>query len=118
MLKQLQKEMEEDEAIYDKIACWCETNDKEKTKAIKDAEEKIDMLVNKIQEYTAMVARLTTEIKQLKHEIKKNKEYDEFNKEEKDMLESIAALKSAVKVLGKHHGASLLQVDAASQVDA
>merc|ERR1719305_198833 len=73
MLKQLQKEMEEDEAIYDEIACWCETNDKEKTKAIKDAEEKIDMLVSSIQEYTAMVARLTTEIKQLKHEIKKNK---------------------------------------------
>merc|ERR1719453_531694 len=74
-----------------------------------------------------MVARLTTEIKQLKTEIKKNnesldkatglrkKEYDEFNKEEKDMLESIAALKSAVKLLGKHHGDSLLQVDAVSQ---
>ncbi len=29
MLKQLEKEAEEDEEIYDKMACWCETNDKE-----------------------------------------------------------------------------------------
>ena len=28
MLKQLEKEAEEDEEIYDKMACWCETNDK------------------------------------------------------------------------------------------
>merc|ERR1719401_2392954 len=47
MLKQLQKEAEEDEDIYDKIACWCETNDKEKTKAIAEAEEKIDTLTTR-----------------------------------------------------------------------
>merc|ERR1719373_71017 len=63
MLKQLQKEAEEDEDIYDKIACWCETNDKEKTKAIKDAEEKVDALESSIEEDTAASARLSTEIK-------------------------------------------------------
>ena len=26
MLKQLEKEGEEDEEIYDQLACWCETN--------------------------------------------------------------------------------------------
>eukprot|EP00971_Amphidinium_carterae_P130865 2592461-Amphidinium_carterae.1 len=31
MQKQLEKEQEEDEEIYEKLACWCETNDKEKT---------------------------------------------------------------------------------------
>eukprot|EP00971_Amphidinium_carterae_P156332 3099319-Amphidinium_carterae.1 len=31
MLKQLEKEAEDDEEIYEKMACWCETNDKEKT---------------------------------------------------------------------------------------
>merc|ERR1719284_2144171 len=41
MLKQLEKEADEDEEIYDKIACWCETNDKEKTKSIKDAEKEV-----------------------------------------------------------------------------
>ncbi|CAK0858034.1 unnamed protein product, partial [Prorocentrum cordatum] len=44
MLKQLEKEAEEDEEIYDKMACWCETNDKEKTKAISDAEARISAL--------------------------------------------------------------------------
>merc|ERR1719214_25510 len=105
MLKQLQKEAEEDEDIYDKIACWCETNDKEKTKAIKDAEEKIDILTSKIEEMTARSAQLATEIKNLEKEIAKHqdsmdkataireKELAEFNAEEKDLLESIAALK-------------------------
>ena len=44
MLKQLEKEAEEDEEIYDKMACWCETNDKEKTKSIADAEARIEDL--------------------------------------------------------------------------
>merc|ERR1719326_1788493 len=44
MLKQLEKEAKEDEEIYDKLACWCETNDKEKTKSIADAEDKIATL--------------------------------------------------------------------------
>merc|ERR1719162_2426211 len=30
MQTQLEKEAEEDEEIYDNLACWCETNDKVK----------------------------------------------------------------------------------------
>merc|ERR1719473_84625 len=40
----------------------------------------------------------------------REKELAEFNAEEKDLLESIAALKAAITVLSKHHGGSLLQV--------
>ena len=40
------------------VACWCETNDKEKTKAIADAEAKIADLTVKIEELTAASARL------------------------------------------------------------
>merc|ERR1719449_378728 len=57
MLKQLEKEAEEDEEIYDKMACWCETNDKEKTKSIADAEARISDLTTKIEELTANSAR-------------------------------------------------------------
>jgi len=39
----------------------------------------------------------------------RTKELAEFNAEEKDMLGSISALKSAVTVLSKHHGGALLQ---------
>merc|ERR1719389_1222201 len=98
MQTQLEKEGEEDEEVYEKVTCWCETNDKDKTSA-----------------------RLNTEIKNLATEIAKNqaaldkatelrkKELAEFNAEEKDVLQSIGALKPVVTVLGKHHEA-LLQV--------
>merc|ERR1712050_718330 len=122
MLKQLEKEAEDDEEIYDKVACWCETNDKEKTKAIADAEAKISDLTVKIEELTAASARLNTEIKNLEKEVAANqealdqataireKQLAEFNAEEKDLLESISALKAAITVLSKHHGGALLQV--------
>merc|ERR1719484_128698 len=120
MLKQLEKEAEEDEEIYDKMACWCETNDKEKTKSIADAEARIADLTTKIEELTANSARLNTEIKNLEKEVAENqaaldkatairqKQLAEFNEEEKDLLGSISALKSAVTVLSKHN--SLLQM--------
>merc|ERR1719373_1321380 len=122
MLKQLEKEAEEDEEIYDKVACWCETNDREKTKAIADAEAKIADLTVRIEELTAASARLNTEIKNLEKEVAANqealdqatairqKQLAEFNAEEKDLLESISALKAAITVLAKHHGGSLLQI--------
>jgi len=122
MLKQLEKEAEEDEEIYDQLACWCETNDKEKTKSIADAEAKIEDLTTKIEELTASSARLNTEIKNLEKEVAENqealdqatairqKELAEFNAEEKDLLQSISALKAAITVLSKHHGGALLQI--------
>jgi len=104
------------------LACWCETNDKEKTKSIADAEAKIEDLTTKIEELTAASARLNTEIKNLESEVAKNqealdkataireKQLAEFNEEEKDLLESISALKAAVTVLSKHQGGAFLQV--------
>jgi len=125
MLKQLEKEAEEDEAVYEKMACWCETNDKEKTKAIKEAEAKIAALEAKIEDLAALSVRLQTEIKNLEGEIfeyqgalekataLRQKQTAEFNGEEKELLDSVAALKAAIVVLSKHHGgSSLLQVPA------
>jgi len=122
MQKQLEKEAAEDEEIYDKMACWCETNDKEKTKSIADAESRIKDLTNKIEELTATSARLNSEIANLEKEVAANqqaldkatalreKQLAEFNQEEKDLLQSIGALKSAITVLSKHQGGSFLQV--------
>merc|ERR1711874_714210 len=117
-----EKEAEEDEEIYDKVACWCETNDKEKTKAIAEAEARIADLTTKIEGFTAASAELNTEIKNLEKEVAANqealdqataireKQLAEFNAEEKDLLESISALKAAITVLSKHHGGALLQM--------
>jgi chromosome segregation ATPase len=95
---------------------------RKKTKSIADAEAKIEDLTTKIEELTASSARLNTEIKNLEKEVAANqealdqataireKELAEFNAEEKDLLQSISALKSAVTVLSKHHGGALLQL--------
>jgi len=118
MLKQLEKEAEEDEEIYDALACWCETNDKAKTKAIADAEARIKDLETKIEELTATSARLNTEIDGLNKEIAANEkaladatkmreqQLKDFNAEEADALNSIELLGAAVETLGAHHGAS------------
>merc|ERR1719409_1006569 len=122
MLKQLEKEADEDEEIYDKMACWCATNDKAKTKAISEAETRIADLTTSVEELTASSARLGTEIKNLEKEVAANqaaldqataireKQLAEFNAEEKDSLEAISALKAAITVLSKHHGDSFLQM--------
>jgi len=123
MLTQLEKEAEEDEEIYDKMACWCQTNDKEKTKAISDAEARVEDLTTTVEELTASSSRLNTEIKNLEKEVAKNqdaldkataireKQLAEFNAEEKDLLQSVSALTSAIVVLSKHHGGALVQLD-------
>ena len=79
-------------------------------------------MTTKIEELTAASARLNTEIKNLESEVAKNqealdkataireKQLAEFNEEEKDLLESISALKAAVTVLSKHQGGAFLQM--------
>ena len=121
MLKQLEKEAEEDEEIYEALGCWCETNDKAKTKAIADAETHIKDLTTKIEQLTANSARLNTEIEGLAKEVEENqksladatsmreKQLKEFNAEEADALNSIELLGSALETLGAHNGAALIQ---------
>jgi predicted RNase H-like nuclease (RuvC/YqgF family) len=121
MVSQLEKEAEEDEEVYEQMGCWCETNDREKTKSIADAEQRISDLTASIEDLTANSARLNTEIENLNKEVAKNeqaldqatalrkKQLAEFNEEEKDMLQSITSMKGAVVALSKHHEAALLQ---------
>ena len=87
-----------------------------------ESSAEIAELTTKIEELTAASSRLNTEIKNLEKEVAANqaaldkataireKQLAEFNGEEKDLLQSISALKSAVTVLSKHNSASLLQM--------
>lgn len=122
MQAQLEKEGEEDQKVYDAMTCWCETNDKAKTKSIADGEAHIVDLNTKIEDLTGTSARLNTEIEKLDKEIKKNtdalekatalrkKQLAEFTTEEQDLLSSISSLKGAVTTLSAHNGASLIQL--------
>jgi len=121
MNAQLQEEAKADEEIYEQMACWCETNEKEKTKAIEEATQRIKDLTIAIESLTASSARLNQEIKVLEKEVGKNqdtlaksteirmKDVGEFQSEEKDLLSAISSLKAAIIVLSKHQAASLLQ---------
>merc|ERR1719183_1792508 len=119
MTVQLQKEAEEDEEVFEALGCWCETNDREKTKAIADAQTRIQKLNADIEKFAGTSSTLSTEIANLQAEVAANtkaletatalreKQLAEFTEEEKDMLGSISSLGSAVTVLGKHKAAFL-----------
>merc|ERR1719181_1260112 len=115
MLKQLEKDAEVDEEVYEKFVCWCTVNDKEKTKAIKDAEAKIKLLGLQIGEWSARSSSLSVDISghiKVEEDLRANlekatairkKELAEFNAHEQDLLDMIAALKAAIEQLQPHH---------------
>merc|ERR1719399_671308 len=115
MLKQMEKEGEEDEEIYEKMGCWCITYEKEKTKSIADAQARITALQSTIESTTADSAKLNAEVAQLNKELGENtvaleeaealraKQLAEFNQEEKETLQAITSAKGAVQVLSKVH---------------
>merc|ERR1719181_1589662 len=105
------------------MVCWCETNEKEKTKAIADAEAKDKALLAEIAERSARFGVLSTEIAKMKEQIAEDtaalkeatslreKEAAEFMSNEKDLVQALTNVKNAIRVLSKHNSASLLQVD-------
>jgi len=116
MQKELQQEADADETIYEKLACWCETNDKGTTKDIANAKARITDLDANVEKMAALSQTLQVQIKGLEKEIAadqkslatavamRGKAQGEFLGEEKEMLESIRALQAAVIVISKHHG--------------
>ena len=123
----LEKEKAADEELFEKMSCWCETNEKEKNAAVDVANKQIDGLVADIEKHSGMSAQLQAEIAQLEKEVAENtaaldkatsvreKELEEFQGNEKDLVNSLAALKNAILVLSKHHSA-FLQGSATSEV--
>merc|ERR1719327_842724 len=116
MAAELNKEAKQDQELYDKLACWCETNDKDKTKAIADGNEASASLTASIEKNTALASTRETEIAALTDEVAsltkalgeakalREKQNDEFNMTEKDLIQSIGSLKNAVRQLGKSQG--------------
>jgi len=122
----LQKDMDEDQDLYDKLECWCTDNSASKANAIKTNTEKVAELESTIEELTASSGSLGEKIKELEGEVAENKEtlakatalrqkeLAAFNSGEKEAVANIANLKSAIVVLSKHHGAALPQISAVS----
>jgi len=124
MQAQIEKEGAEDDAMMEKMGCWCETNDREKTNAIELAEQRLRDLTAAIPEHAAKAVEAEVTIKQLQKEVAANsealdkatevraKEQDEFRNGEKDLIQSVASLKNAVQMMSKtaFSQESLLQV--------
>jgi len=115
MLAELNKELEDDKAVYEMLTCWCETNEKEKTKAIEEGEAKIAQLEADIGEDLAKIKELKEKIQQAKDAY--NKAWDALNKasamrmkenkenhgEENDLVGAIKACEQALVVLSEQH---------------
>jgi len=126
MIKQMEKEGEEDEEVFEKMGCWCVTNEKAKTKSVADAEQAISDYSTAIEQLTATSAKLNAEIGNLEKELAKNteglesatamreKELAAFNAEEKETISTVGALKGAVIALSKHHSSFLQEGTGAS----
>jgi len=122
MKAELEKEAAKESEMYDKMVCWCETSEKEKTKAVKDAEAKDIDLSSQIESRSARFGELSVEIATLKKQIAKDtetlkqataireKETGAFRGEEKDMVQAVTNLKNAIAVLSRHQS-SFIQAD-------
>merc|ERR1719359_1655511 len=72
MIKQMEKDADDDQDVADKMFCWCETGEKEKTKAIADNTQKIADLKAEITSLTAKSQQLNTEIDKITKELGEN----------------------------------------------
>jgi hypothetical protein len=121
MKSQIETEMKQDQEVYDKLACWCHTNDEEKTDAISEANTRIETLTAKVQELSGNYEALAGEVKKIKEDLATNeaaleattqqreKEAAAFHQTEKDSIQALGQLKGALTVLNKMQGAALNQ---------
>jgi len=121
MQTQLDKEAKDDEDMYDKLGCWCDTNEKEKTKAVAINTQRATDLTAAIEELTAKSASLKADIEDLTKQVAsatasldtstsmREKEAAEFHAFEKDSIVNTESIKGAIQRLGKVHGAALDQ---------
>lgn len=126
MKAELDKEAQADRDTFAKLECWCDTNEKAKTKAIEEADATMNELMSQVQSLAARNAESGVKIEALKKDIAqkeeglkqlvaiREKERAEFDKNESELTQSVAVLKNAISVLSKRQ-AGLLQVTPAVQ---
>jgi len=130
LLEKMRAELEAESAneaeMYDKMVCWCETNEKEKTKAIADAEALDKELTAEIGSRAAKFGEGATEVARLKSQISEDTaslkeatsireaEAAKFYESNKDLIQSVTNVKNAINVLSKHNAPKTMfvQLDA------
>merc|ERR1719217_2019431 len=112
---ELEKELEDDKAVYELMTCWCTSGTKDKEAAIEAAKAKISELESSMGAGAAKISELKAKRKETLDEVNADhkalmdatgmrmKENKEFQASETDYLEAIDAAKNAIVVLGKHN---------------
>merc|ERR1719253_2566807 len=115
MKAELQKELDDDKAVYEMMTCWCNSNDQEKAAAIEAGKAKIAELESSMGADAAKIAELKEKRAETLDEVNADhkalmdatgmrmEENKEFQASETDYLEAIDAAKNAIIVLGKHN---------------
>merc|ERR1719265_152099 len=115
MKKELNKELEDDKAVFEELTCWCTTGKQDKTKAIEMANANIDRLTAAMGEAAAKVQELKAKRKETMDEMyadqkglgeataQRMKDNQAFHSEETDLLDAISAAKGALVALGKQN---------------
>lgn len=124
MKAELEAEADKEAEMYDKMVCWCESNEKEKKAAVAAADAKDNDLTAEIESRSARFGVLGADMETMKKEIAENKaalktatairekEAAKFRGEEKDLVQAITNLRNAIAVLSKHQKTqSFLQIE-------
>eukprot|EP00429_Kryptoperidinium_foliaceum_P018087 CAMPEP_0176038096 /NCGR_PEP_ID=MMETSP0120_2-20121206/18877_1 /TAXON_ID=160619 /ORGANISM="Kryptoperidinium foliaceum, Strain CCMP 1326" /LENGTH=711 /DNA_ID=CAMNT_0017371487 /DNA_START=60 /DNA_END=2195 /DNA_ORIENTATION=- len=126
MQAELQKELDDDKAVYEQLHCWCKQNDQEKSHAIDMGTQQVEQLKSSLSEASAKLMELKSKRKDTWDELQSDKkalqsakelrmkENKAFHAEETDLLEAVQACKQAIVVLSKHNP-SMAQVQAVAK---
>jgi chromosome segregation ATPase len=119
----LQKEMDEDEALYKKMGCWCNNNKYEKDASITTATSKIAELESTISGSAAKSSELKERLDEINGEVAaakkalaeseklRKRQAQNFHQEEIEAVEAIENLKAAIMVLERKSGSAFPQLD-------
>jgi len=113
MLEKSKADGDTERNLYAKYKCYCDTNEADKTAEIERLAEEIAVLEAKIEELQAHNGKLSKEVAKLDADMAQNKqdreeatalrkkENEEFLAEEANLVQAIAQMKDAIKVLAE-----------------
>jgi len=115
MKTELNKELEDDKAVYEQLMCWCTTGKQDKKAAIEMANANIGSLTATMGEAAGKIEESKSKRKATMDEMyadqkglgeataQRMSDNQAFHGEETDLLDAISAAKGAVTALSKHH---------------
>mmetsp|Transcript_74592 Transcript_74592/g.132247 ORF Transcript_74592/g.132247 Transcript_74592/m.132247 type:complete len:600 (+) Transcript_74592:72-1871(+) len=115
----LQAEAKKDDAAYDKVACWCQTQMAERQQTSEKMRQEHDVLAHDIEEETARTTRIDLELGSHENELAdsvttlheanalRKKEAEKYDESEKSHMQSINQLDQALQAISRNHASEL-----------